>query len=621
MSRGTDLAKNLLSRKQARPWIAATAQFPAACVSHAVWGGSPWIAAGMTLGTVGLSAVTWLAGKEGGKQRKVHATATVAGGGSIFTSATIVGVFDPTMASIMALSGVVGAASWNLRDIMGASPQGEKGKSTDVTTVLKKSLRDAVHLRKEIEVEPNRVVAPIQIEAGQGMTAAGIGHRIGDIAVELGISPDAITVRPHGDRADQADLIFIPVDELKTPRSWPGPLSLGGSITEPIRIGVYKDGEEAVLWFPFDAKTARNGTHFLIAGMSGSGKSAGVSVALADILTRRDVEVWASDPSKGVQTFGPFLPYLDWAETTEAGASRMADVLPAVITARTDALGKAGFKNWSPEAFKKLGMPYLVVLFEEVSRLLGEGVDFQKAVQEARSAGISIVMSLQRPSATTMPTDVREQLGGALVFGVKSSTTSVMALPEDVIDEGARPEAWQNTKPGYAYLVAPGVPSDRYAVPLRTYRIEDDEIGAVLSGIQRPGLDPVTRDAAGEAYERRERYGEEELEYAEVIDDGELEYADPLREIPAPSTVVDFGGRDTGPDLTPQEAEEQFRLLLREMIQRGETVVTPKILMENQGRFGRSLSWVSRTLTAMDQAGELKATGRRAGEYRILIPA
>ncbi|MBQ1164492.1 conjugal transfer protein TraB, partial [Streptomyces sp. A73] len=80
-----------------------------------------------------------------------------------------------------------------------------------------------------------------------------------------------------------------------------------------------------------------------------------------------------------------------------------------------------------------------------------------------RSAGISVIISLQRPSATSMPTDVREQLGGVFCFGVKGSPTADLALPDDVRDAGARPEAWENRKPGYNYLVAPGVDEERYA--------------------------------------------------------------------------------------------------------------------------------------------------------------
>ncbi|MBQ1166079.1 conjugal transfer protein TraB, partial [Streptomyces sp. A73] len=73
---------------------------------------------------------------------------------------------------------------------------------------------------------------------------------------------------------------------------------------------------------------------------------------ITDALTRHDVIVWAVDPSKGQQTFAPFLPYRDWVEMTQAGGDEMIDALSQVITARADALGRAGFKNWTPDAFE-----------------------------------------------------------------------------------------------------------------------------------------------------------------------------------------------------------------------------------------------------------------------------
>ncbi|MBQ1165583.1 conjugal transfer protein TraB, partial [Streptomyces sp. A73] len=75
-----------------------------------------------------------------------------------------------------------------------------------------------------------------------------------------------------------------------------------------------EDGEPEQFWLPFDEETKRNATHILVAGMNGSATSTGMALAITDALTRHDVIVWAVDPSKGQQTFAPFLPYLDWVE-------------------------------------------------------------------------------------------------------------------------------------------------------------------------------------------------------------------------------------------------------------------------------------------------------------------
>ncbi|MBQ1164684.1 conjugal transfer protein TraB, partial [Streptomyces sp. A73] len=78
-------------------------------------------------------------------------------------------------------------------------------------------------------------------------------------------------------------------------------------------------------------------------------------------------------------------------------------------------------------------------------------------------------------------------------FGVKGSTTADMALPDDVRDAGARPEAWENRKPGYNDLVAPGVDEERYAMKARTFDPPtDEEIAQVLAHAPRPPADPIT---------------------------------------------------------------------------------------------------------------------------------
>ncbi|MBQ1166137.1 ATP-binding protein, partial [Streptomyces sp. A73] len=71
-----------------------------------------------------------------------------------------------------------------------------------------------------------------------------------------------------------------------------------------------------------------------------------------------------------------------------------------VITARADALGRAGFKNWTPDAFEQLNMPSMIVWIEEAAKFFREGTEMEGLVMEARSAGISVIISLQRPSAT-----------------------------------------------------------------------------------------------------------------------------------------------------------------------------------------------------------------------------
>lgn len=642
-----------------RPWLAVVGEVPATFLAHAAWGGSPLAAIGMTAASVALTGATWFASEGTKTPRRIHATVSTAVGTGYLTAATFTDPFGATQLSWLAMGGAVAAASWNIRKAMRVNVDPKQEGGSVETGVLVKAIGNAkVALRGKPQVEPNKVTVPLQLSAGQ-VTSDDLGTRIKHIAGELGVSPNSIRIVPDPDDAARATLVVVPKDELKVPTVWPGPSNPGGSITDPIAIGIYEDGQVAVLWFPFDEHSKRNGTHFLAAGMNGSAKSTGISVAMTEVLTKCDAIVWAVDPSKGQQTFAPFLPHLDWVEMTEAGGNQMIDALSQVITARADQLGRHGYKNWTPGAFEKLGMPYMVVWIEEAAKFFRNGTEMEGLVMEARSAGISVIISLQRPSATSMPTDVREQLGGVLCFGVKGSTTADMALPDDVRDAGARPEAWENRKPGYAYLVAPGVDEERYATPLRTYLIDDEQIGGTLAVLPRPTVDPVTAAAAGDAYANRTRYDadtnrthdepqesiimsaeendqaekqlleqqvDREIEAAvgdDPDDDGFVPEVDADQEIAPPAETWSFGQAQAPvEEKSPEAGMAALMAMLDEFRSEEKEFIGPKDFgpFGKGERIGRSRAWVSGALGDLSDGGIHLSETDDPGVYRLLYP-
>ncbi|MEU2603255.1 plasmid transfer protein TraB [Streptomyces albus] len=650
-----------LKSPHARSWLALAGEVPASVAAHLAWADQPLAAVGMTLASGALTAATWWAGKDTKEARRLHATATTAAATGYLTVASFTDPLGATQLSWLAIGGSVVAASWNVRKVLRVNPEAKSGEQqAGQTGVLEKSLGKArLMLRGEPKVEPNRVTAPYQLAKGE-ITNADLGNRLNQMASELGISPNSIRIAGDPDNASQGELVFVPKDMLTEKAPWPGPSSLGGSVTEPVVVGRYEDGEPEQFWFPFDEKTKRNATHFLAAGMNGSGKSAGISFAVIEFLTRHDGIVWAIDPSKGTQTFGPFLPYLDWVETTVAGGEAMIDALGQVITARADALGRAGFKNWTPDAYEQLGMPYMLVWIEEAAKFFREGTEMEGLVMEARSAGISVIISLQRPSATSMPTDVREQLGGVMCFGVKGGTTADMALPDDVRDAGARPEAWENRKPGYNYLVAPGIDEERYAMKARTFDPpSDEEIAAVLARAPRTPADPITAAAAGEAYVNRTRYDadtpmtstdttdtrevvmskeakqqhDEELLERQINreiddrlgDDGsadDLSGIDPDKEITKPTNTWSFAKAQPVKEKSQEEALAELMAMLAEYREQGLDEVGPRHFQPygKEGRIGRSRAWISDQLTDLADEGIHLEETDTAGTYKLLYP-
>lgn len=652
-----------IKNPHSRPWLAVIGEIPATFAAHHAWGGSAIAAIGMTVASGALTAATWW-GAEGTKPaRRIHATITMALAMGYTTVSTFTDPIGAAQLSTLAMGGAVAAASWNVRKAMRINPEAKTENATaGETGLLVKSLGKAkASLRKPPEIEPNKVTAPYQLAPGE-MTNADVGRRIEAIASELGVSPNAIRIQADPENASQGQIILVPKDVLTDGTPWPGPSNFGGSITEPVVIGVYEDNAPEQFWFPHCPITKRNATHFLGAGMNGSGKSEGFKFAIVEALTRRDAIVWGIDPSKGRQTFGPLLPFMDWVAMTEAEGNDAIDSLSQVITARADALGVAGFKNWTPEAYEQLGMPYMIVWIEEAAKFFRNGTEMEGLVMEARSAGISVIISLQRPSATSMPTDVREQLGGVLCFGVKGTTTANMALPDDVIDAGARPEAWENRKPGYNYLVAPGIDEERYPMKARTFiPLSDEEIVAVLSTAPITDADPVTVNAAGEAYANRaihtvddvltstdaqpketivmtkadneaaerqllERQADREVDAivgTDPDDDGYIPDVDPEREL-QPTAVTWSFGQTPAPqgEKTPEEAHAELLNMLAEYRGQELETVGPKNFQPygKGSRLGRSRAWVSEKLGDLADEGIHLEETEQPGIYKLLYP-
>ncbi|MEW1754717.1 conjugal transfer protein TraB [Streptomyces angustmyceticus] len=658
------LAK-IAKHHHARPYMALLAEVPATFLANQAWGGSTVAAIGMTVAGGILTAGTWWAAQGTTAPRRIQSTVTMGAAMGYTTIATFTDPLGASQLSCLAMGGGVAAGLWTVRKMMRVNPEAKTDAATaGETGLLVKSIGKAkMAMRREPKVEPNKVTVPYQITAPGELTNAEIGKRIDNIATELGVSPNSVRVRPDTNDASLGELVVIPKDMLVEKLAWPGPSRFGGSIVDAVSNGRYEDGTPVEFWFPCDEKKGRNATHFGAVGMNGSGKSAGIGMGLVDAMTRRDVIVWACDPAKGRQTFAPFMPFLDWVELSVAGGEAMIDALSMVITARADALGMAGFKNWTPEAFEKLGMPYMIVWLEEAGKLFREGAQAEGLVQEARSAGISVIISIQRPSSTAMNTDVREQLGGMFCFGVNNETTTVMALDDDVIDQGARPEVWKNQRPGYFYLVAPGVDEERFAMPCRTWTPpSDEEIVAILSQAPRAQADPVTANAAGEAYANRARYAEDELlnsddtdqgqesivmtkedsaaaerqllerqadrEVEALVgsdpdDDGFVPDVDPEQEIKPAAVTWTFGqAAPVAEDRAPEVAFAELLAMLAEYRGQEREEVGPKDFQPygKGGRIGRSRAWISEKLGDLADEGIHLEETPQPGVYKLLYP-
>lgn len=333
-------------------------------------------------------------------------------------------------------------------------------------------------------------------------------------AVETGLElPHGGFRAEIGDHAAETVVTIVNRDHLRRSSFWPGPFAPGASITELCRVGIYEDGSPMTIVRPGDDEGGfegkpRQGARIIIGGMPGAGKTEGTLNEAAEIATRKDVLLWWADLDKPWQTIPDIRPIIDWVAVDLETAGAMIKVLPDVISARAEALGRIGKRQWDPQCWTKYGIPYLIAHFEEATSIVNIFEDdLHTTARTCRSAGVSISLSLQRPSHTSMNTDLRAQFSTGMCYGVRDVADSKMVLSEETLDAGARPELWKDTEAGKVYLEAGHRDPRHFAIPGRTFRLPGWWLVQHVA-VWAPYMtasDPVTAQAAGPAYANRER--------------------------------------------------------------------------------------------------------------------
>ncbi|MGW5279451.1 plasmid transfer protein TraB [Streptomyces collinus] len=639
------------------PWLGWGGTGLAGALGSLRWEASAPAGVGLTLASVALTGATWWAGRSTTQQRRLHSAITVAAGSAWVTAACLAGPTADPLGDLFLMGGPVVALSWNIRMIL-------RRNDTDPQGGGDKGLLEKVGLARaqigQAKVEPNRVTAPLALEPGE-QTNDDVSKALARIASALDLPVSAVRYHPSPDSSRRGQLVIVPEDMLAQPVEWEGPSNLGGSIAEPLVIGRYDDGSPMVLWLPGDPETKRNSTHVLIAGGTGSGKGETALNLQTEILSRRDVLLWVSDP-KAFQDFAPLRPGMDWSAEGGAETEVMVEAVKAVIPARTRWLGAHGYRQWVPAAAETqndpahscqsgracgcAGMPFLVAWFEEAAntlRNLGDDA-FTGIAQEARSAGVSLIVSLQRPSYDQMSTSTRASLPSVVALGCDPRDEG-FSLPEAVIDAGAHPGAWGNRRPGYCYVVSPGIPEDRYPSPGRTFAFPSRAVPlmeqlAAWALREGASADPVTAGAvtavAGRAYTGRTPastpaadgprltavQGDHDMNDGHghgLLVDPEDADIDPEAELPGDEEGDDapIFGRETGRKPSPDEARELFALAVEEFERAGQMIVGPKDFMDWCDRHNLSRPWVSARLKEAAIDGRLEPTNA-TGRWRIV---
>ncbi|MEV0968532.1 hypothetical protein [Microtetraspora glauca] len=450
----------------ATPWFVGVLVFGLGVALYYTLGGTTewvaWSAVLTTMGVLVLTGVTYGQSHARGPWGKAHTTLSTFLAGMWVVACVIAGPGHPLIWRLGVIGGITVALTWDIRTAI-------RRKGWDAPGVIHDKLGflfDQAHAMpgakmKTVEQGDAKIKAKLELPAGEKI-AEDAQKKAPYMESGMHLPPGSLTVTVDPDDASRADVVLSDPRVMKKPIPWPGPAWPGGSIADPLRVGVWQDldvVEYCIL-----------GHHLQLMGMTGAGKSiGGCWNILGEAITRTDVAVFAADVTKGTQTLGPLAPALHRLETTPEGARAMLRDLQSKVKERTSQLAAKGLQKWKPGC----GLAYWVIWLEECPDIFDTMSDkemesFLSLAKALRSGGGSIFLSLQRSDYTQMPTIARGQLGN-MCFGVQSSSDAAFGLSEAMQDAGARPELWENGQPGMAYLGAPTIARERIAMPLRTY--------------------------------------------------------------------------------------------------------------------------------------------------------
>jgi hypothetical protein len=505
-----------------KPWLALAVLLGFGWLYHLTLGHPPvvtWASIGMTLAGCGLAVFTWHVSRLVTTGR-AHSCATVAAAALWLTIATVTGPVHGPTGYLLLIFGTASATSWNLRSharakiVAAGDGQTPAGRLSDWFADAAKSAGVPGATLAVRQIEPTRATAQASLPPGE-RTAADLQNRARNIESGMQFPPGSLNIAEDPDRADKALVTVSDPRLIRKPVLWPGPSRPGASIAQPVRPGIWQDGRPVEQVLP--------GYHMHIMGSSGAGKSIGACWNYAaEIITRPDAVILASDLTKGSQTWGPLEPALHRVEYDRDGVRDLFNTLHKLIPQRTTYLADHGLAKW----VEGCGLSFLFIWPEETPDTFDaltskEQDNFVSDVKALRSAGGQFDVSLQRSDWTQLPTIVRGQMA-SMCFGLYKNSDERFGLSEKQQEMGASPSSWGTDYPGMAYLHYPGTPPERIAMPMRTYSWGDDttaapsmaayaaqypadarpvdELTAVITGGPRtPARPAVTVPAAGTA--------------------------------------------------------------------------------------------------------------------------
>jgi hypothetical protein len=469
------------------PALAWITLIPVARIAHGNWPGG-WAALFCGFCGVCVTGVSVKISHTRGWFTKIMTPATVACAFGWLTAADIAGVSHPLTGAWFFAGGTL-VTAWILH--MHHHHGGSEGPALTFEQATVRAGFKGIRVLSMV-LHPRKKTGTLRLPGGK-ISADDISKQTTYIEGGAGLPPGALIVKPNNDNAARADYTITDPRVLKKGHDWPGPSRPGASIAEPIRTGIWQDGE--------DVAYVVTNHHLQVMGMTGAAKTTGQGYnETGETITRFDAATLGVDLTKGRQFLGPLEIALHALITEDDVAVQFYRDLHACMKDRGEFLADHGYQRW----MQGCGLTHLTIQQEEfpdIYKVLEEAdgdEQFASVVKAIRTAGARLVMSLQRSDFTQMPTLLRGQLGKQC-FGVESDDDADFGLSAYQKKRNCEPEKWADGQPGMCFLDTKTIPEQYKAMPMRTFRWPEDTgpgslivaHAAKFPAAARP-LDPVT---------------------------------------------------------------------------------------------------------------------------------
>lgn len=285
-------------------------------------------------------------------------------------------------------------------------------------------------------------------------------------------------------------IILFTTDPLEEDQTIYEPLPLDEEAMKVV-CAVDSVGEQQAVSF-------KNVSGMTVAGVPGSGKTAGLTSFLLPVALSEDVELNIID-GKGGHDWAAYKPICGYYSNDDEDLQAMKEYLEAAVEdmrervqTMPEKLGVANFWSASIERRRAAGVKHKIIVIDECQNYFEKRAGDKEAtaltqeivrlttslVKKGRSAGITLIATTQKPTADSLPTGLRDNCALKICFRVTTKEAQKAALGDVDLDDSNN--ALSIKKAGGAIILAETGHTSRvrffYMEPEMQERLINDEV-------------------------------------------------------------------------------------------------------------------------------------------------